>query len=324
MLAGALPFVLPLLLSNLRTFGVLTRTGYSYWCAQVYDVPGTSFRFDLATLGEGLRYYGLPIGVEPDLWRISGLPFLVLLAAAGQVVIGLVKAWRSDPAKRDYAVFSLATLAAFLCLYLPYTFRFYWFMYPAYACLLPFLAAGLASLWPGPDLGRRSERRRAAVLLLVATLCLVQRWCLPLQSSDPRLRTGLQLRRLRQSMPGDAVFISNRDPLSVYEDVERGTGRVTVPLNRATEYAWTRTTPRPPADRTVEAIVAASKPVYPSVFEEEPHAYPRRYPGRRIFLEMTNSGTYGGPMPPGFDLVPVETRATVALFELTPRATTRK
>jgi hypothetical protein len=61
LLTGAAPFVLPLLRSNLQTFGTFTRTGYSYWCASIYDLPGTSFRFDFSTvraLSSALRCRG--------------------------------------------------------------------------------------------------------------------------------------------------------------------------------------------------------------------------------------------------------------------------
>jgi hypothetical protein len=320
MLVGATPFVLPLLWSNFQTFGNITRTGYSYWCALIYDVPGRSFRFDLATLRDGLRFYAIPVGLELNLGGISALPFLVVVAVAGQVIIGLIRARRGVLLHRYYALFALTTLVTFLCLYLPYTFRFHWFMYPVYACLLPFLACGLGSLWQGFDFGPKAEQRRVVGLFLILLLCLVKRWYLPHGAADPRRQTGQQFSKLRHLLPDDAIFISSRDPLSVHEELVRGTGRVFVPLNRASEYTWTQITPRPPAARTVEAIAAASRPVYPLVFEEEPATFLRRYSGRRVFLETPGPAGYGGALPPGFDLVPIEASATLALYEVEPRA----
>jgi 4-amino-4-deoxy-L-arabinose transferase-like glycosyltransferase len=323
LLAGVAPFALALLWSNLQTFGDWTRTGYSYWCAAIYDLPGQSFRYDLATLREGLRYFAIPMPLEPDVWRISGLPFLLLVAAAGLIIVGLARAWRGSPspAARDFAVFTLTTLVVLLGLYLPYTFRFYWFAYPAYVCLLPFLAEGLRSFWLGLDTGPYADRRRALGLMIVLLLCVVQRAYFPPSAADPRLAVGRQLRKLRQVLPVDAVLITNRDPLSAGEELERGRGarRVVIPLDRGTEYAWTATTPRPPRARTAEAIAAASKPVFPRVFEDDPAAFLHQYAGRRIFLETTRSGTYGGPLPPEFALVPIETGAIVALYEIKPR-----
>jgi hypothetical protein len=319
MFAGAVPFVVPLFWSNLQTFGAWTRTGYSYWCATIFDLPGRSFRYDLATLGEGLRYFAIPLTLEPDVWRISGLPLLVLVAAAGQIVVGLVRAGRGRPEERAFALFALTTAAVFLCLHLPYTFRFYWFAYPMCVCLLPFLAGGLRSLWLGFDSGPRAGVWRAVGLLAVLLLCMVERAALPLDASDPRLTTGRQLRTLRRMLPPDAVFIANRDPLSVHEELVRGSRRIFIPLDRMTEYTWTQTTPRPPQARTPQAIAAASKPVYPQVFEDDPGAFLRRYPGRRVFLETIRSGTYTGTLPPEFTLVPIKTGNMVALFEITPR-----
>jgi hypothetical protein len=319
LLAGAVPFVLPLLESNLHTFGKFTRTGYSYWCASIYDLPGKSFRFDFSTIRDGFLYYAIPLELEPDFYRISALPLLVLSAGAVQIVVGLIRGWRGNPAQRQFAIFAFTTLFLTLCLYLPYTFRFYWFAYPAYACMIPFLAGGLGCLWLGIDSGPRADRLRVAGLFLILLLCVVQRWYSPLKLVDPRLRTGQQLRKLTQLLPRDAVFFSNRDPLSVHEDVERGTDRIFVPLNRATEYTWTQITPRPPVARTAEAIAAASKPVFLQVFEDDPVAFLQRYPGRRIFLETVTSGTYSGALPPDFELVQLETGATVVLYEVVPR-----
>jgi hypothetical protein len=168
MLVGAVPFVLPLLWCNLQTFGTFTRTGYSYWCASIYDVPGRSFRFGLATLRKGVRLYYLPFGLELDPFGISGLPFLALVAVSGQIIIGFVRAWRGALPLRHYALFALTTLAAFQLLYLPYTFRYYWFAYPAYVCLIPFLAGGLGCLWPGPDSGQKADTWRVVGLIRMA------------------------------------------------------------------------------------------------------------------------------------------------------------
>jgi 4-amino-4-deoxy-L-arabinose transferase-like glycosyltransferase len=317
--AGAAPFVGPLLWSNYSTFGTLTRTGYSYWCALIYDLPGRSFRFDVATLREGLRFYGIPIVLEPDLGRVCSLQLLGLVACAGQIVLGLVRAFRGTPAQKDYALFALATVATILGLYLPYTFRFYWFAHPAYACLLPFVASGLSALWLGLDNQPRAGRFRVAGLLVILVFSLGQRSYLPLKDYNYRERWGRQVRKLKAVIPRDAVFISNRDPLTVYEELGRGTRRVCMPLNRASEYAWTQTTPRPPTARTPEAIAAASKPVFPVVFEEDPATFLHQYPGRRIFLETVTAGSYTGTLPAGFNLVPVETGATVVLYEVVPR-----
>jgi hypothetical protein len=316
MLAGAAPFFAALFWSNLRTFGSFTRNGYSYWCASIFDVPGQAFRFDLATLREGLGYYAIPIALETDVWKINGLPLLVLVAGAGQVLVGLVQAWRASSAARDYATFTLTTVAVFLGLYLPYTFRYYWFAHPVYACLLPFLAGGLRSLWLGLDSGPRADRQRSVGLLVVLLVCLAQRAYSPPEASNPRLWNTEQLRKLRYVLPADAVFITNRDPLSCGEELERGSQRVVIPLDRSTEYAWTVTTPRPPRAPTAEAIAAVSGPVFPRVFEDDPAAFLRQYPGRRTFLETTTSGTYGGALPPEFELVPIDTGAVMALYEI--------
>jgi hypothetical protein len=122
-------------------------------------------------------------------------------------------------------------------------------------------------------------------------------------------------------LPADAVLITSRDPLSAVEELgrDRGTRRVVIPLDRSTEYAWTATTPRPPRARTAEAIAAVSKPVFPRVFEDDPAAFLHQYAGRRIFLETTRSGTYGGALPPEFALVPIDTGAVVALSEIRAR-----
>jgi hypothetical protein len=137
--------------------------------------------------------------------------------------------------------------------------------------------------------------------------------------SDPRLATGQQLRKLRHVLPGDAVLITSRDPLSAGEELKRGGRRVVFPLDRATEYTWTATTPRPPRARTPEAIAAVSQPVFPRVFEDDPAAFLGQYQGRRTFVETTRSGSYGGPLPPEFALVPIDTGATVALSEIRRR-----
>jgi hypothetical protein len=316
MFAGAAPFLLPLFWSNLQTFGSWTRTGYSYWCGQIYDVPGKCFRYDFATLQEGLRYFSIPLALEPDVWRISALPLLVLVAGGGQILLGLIRAWRGASAEREFLIFTLATLVVSLGLYLPYTFRFYWFAYPAYVCLLPFLAGGLKSLWLGLDSGPWAGGRRVAGLLLVLLLCVAERAYFPLKPADPRFATGRQLRKLKQLLPEDAVFISNRDPLSVHEELERGSRRVCIPLHRGTEYAWTETTPRPPAAHTSAAITAASKPVFQRVFVEDPGAVLHGYPRRRVFLETTNAPAYTGPVPPEFSLVPVNTGGVVVLSEI--------
>src|SRR5262249_26470443 len=158
----------------------------------------------------------------------------------------------------------------------------------------------LKSLWLGFDSGPWASRYRAIGLMALLLVCAAERSYFPLKPSDPRFATGRQIRKLKQTVPSDAVFFSSRDPLSVREELERGTDRICIPLNRATEYTWTQTTPRPPRARTAAAIASASKPVFPLVFEEEPGATLRRYPGRRIFLEPTSAGTYTGPLPPEF------------------------
>ncbi len=217
-----------------------------------------------------------------------------------------------------------------LCLYLPYTFRFYWFMYPAYACMIPFLAGGLGCLWLGLDSGPRADRLRVAglfhscSLLRLAQVPLVNFWTsgtdpLTRRAAVDRAAAGKPRRLKAQLILAERRFISNRDPLSVHEEVERGTSRIFVPLSRATEYTGTRTMPRPPAARTAEAITAASTPVFPMVFEDDPATFLRRYAGRRIFLETVSSGTYSGALPPDFGLVQLETGATVVLYEVVPR-----
>jgi hypothetical protein len=312
---GAAAFVVPLLWWNQRTFGAPTRTGYSYWCALIYDLPGQSFRFDLATLREGLAFYAVPIVLQPDLGRVCGLQFLVLVVAAGQVLVGLLRAWRSGGARRGYAVFALTTVGASLILYLPYTFRFFWFAHPAYACLLPFLASGLRGLWLAAPGRGEGVARRALALSAVLVLCLVQRWLLPLKPHDVRLWNGEPIARLKRLVPPDALFLSNRDPLTVYEELGRPTGRICVPLDRAAEYTWTQVTPRPPAARTAEAIKAVSQPVYPVVFDEDRAGVIRRFPGRRIFLETINGVDYRGRLGPGMELVSVKAGG-LALYEL--------
>jgi hypothetical protein len=315
-LAGALPLILPLLDSNLRTFGTLTRTGYSYWCAAIYDVPGKAFRYDFATVAKGIRFYAHPLGFDTNPWEICGLPSLLIIAIAGQVLVGLIRALRGAPRHRDQAIFALTTTAAFLALYLPYTFRFYWFMYPVYACLLPFLAGGLKGFWLGSDSGLRGDRLRVAGLGLLLVVCLVKRWYIPPESYDLKDHTGRQVQELKRLLPRDAVFFTSRDPLGVHEELVRGTDRVCVPLNRASEYTWTRILTRPPSARTEEAIAAESKPVFAQVFEEDPSSFLNQHRGRRIFIEKRSPAELTAGLPPGFDLVPITKAVTVSLFEV--------
>ena len=322
MLAGALPFVLPLLWSNLRTFGTFTRNGYSYWCAAIYDVPGKAFRYDLGTLAEGLRFYTFPFEVEKNPWEICGLPSLLVFAVLGQVIIGLYRAFRGEPGQRDHAVFALATFVAFMGLYLPYTYRFYWFMYPAYACLLPFLADGLRGFWLGSDTTPRADRLRLAGLSLILLFCLFKRWYTPLESYDLKFMTDREIHELKTLLPRNAVLFTDRDPLSVQHDLVQGTRRDYVPLNRSGEYAWTRFTPRPPSARTEEAIAAESKPAFSQVFEEDPTQFLRRYFGRRIFIETKTPTGAVVPLPPGFEIVQVWPTSKVLLYEVKYRPAT--
>jgi hypothetical protein len=311
-----MPFVFPLFWHNLKTFGTFTRTGYSYWCASIYDVPGVIFRFDLATLKEGLGFYYVPFGL--NMFNLSGLSLLALVAVAGYVTIRFLRAWRDAPSLRHYAVFTLATFGAFQLLYLPYTFRFHWFAYPAYVCLVPFLADGLGCLWPGTAFGLKAMRWRAGCLAVILLLCLSKRWCIPLGPDDPRIWAWAEYHRLKRFLPDDAVFISARDALGVHEELVRDTRRVFVPLNRSTPYANLQLTPRPPSAHTTTAVAAASRPVYPFVFDEGPATFLLNHLGRRVILETKEPDAFTPILPPGFQLVPFETRFNLGLYELKP------
>jgi hypothetical protein len=317
--AAAAAFVVPLLRSNLHTFGTLTRTGYSYWYASIYDVPGNTFRFDLDTIQKTIGYYFFPIGQELDPFHISGLPFLVVLSMMALVMVGLVRAFRGEPARRRYALFALTSFATFQALYLPYVFQFHWFMYPAYACLAPFLASELARCEPGMAGGRRAAWRRSAVLLAVFLLCLGYRWYVPWERYDPRSMVGYQYRQLRQTLPEDVVFISQRNPLGFYEELERETHRTFVPLNRRTEYATARISRRPPPERTAAAVEAASEPVFPVVFLEDPDSFLQQYAGRKLIVETADPGSVSKSLPPEYELKPIQTNPAIQLFEIVRR-----
>jgi hypothetical protein len=317
-IAGAAPLVLPLLWHNLKTFGACTRTGYSYWCAVLYDLPRVVFRFDLATLREAVAFYYVPIAPNLGLLEFRGLSLVVLGVFASLVIISFLRAWRETPASRQYAVFTLSTLVAFHLVYLPYTFRYHWFAYPAYASLMPFLARGLGCLWPGLEVGPRADRRRAVCLIVLLFLCLIGRRYIPAASEEPREWAWAQYYRLHRQLPDDAVFISDRDPLSVHEELVRVARRDFVPRDRKTHYANLQITPRPPLARTASAVAAASRPVYPAVFEEEPAQFLHRYAGRRVILETREPDTVRRLLPPGFHLVPFESRWNLSLYELKP------
>ena len=223
-LPNAMIFALPILffasfqmLYNFRVFGSPFRSGYQFWCPVPYDYLHLTF---------GISHLRSNAGA---FWQ-SGL--FTLLAV---VTVMFLLLRRSAPisdvhsvARQDCLRFAVLTAA-------PLTFFHLLYFYPETRFFLP--ATGLFAAVAGAMLGTLLQRAsdRSAVIVAAAALVLVSFLAFLRTTPDPTRRHAVDL--FNNTLPGNALLISNIDPVYLDFFLNRNGDRIVLPLSRHVEYA---------------------------------------------------------------------------------------
>jgi hypothetical protein len=198
------------------TFGSWHRTGYHYWCPDLYDVPGQTW---------GVRF--VPINLER--LRAASRAGALLLSAVGASILRASGHDRIRPALAYVALAALPGTLVHLVYFYPEA-RFHIFLLAAAAVIG---GAGLGSI-----VGRALGGHLWPIPILVALTAVVP----PVTPLPPPARR-LVAETLARETPADAVIVTGLDPVFLEPTVVRGTKRTVVPASRSVEYASKRVAP---------------------------------------------------------------------------------
>ena len=195
---------------NAATFGDWRRSGYHYWCPNLFDVPGMAL---------GLRF--VPRNLETFLPapRIAVLVF----GAAGAIAL-FVRHRENARRAMSYLVFAA----------LPGTLLHLVYFYPGVRFHIFLLA--LASILGGAGLGSLAAMAARGKLWPIPVLLALAAFVPPRDPLAPPYRRSVADALARET-PSDAVIVTGLDSVFLEPYVLRGSSRTIVPASRSVEYA---------------------------------------------------------------------------------------
>jgi hypothetical protein len=277
LLAGTTFFFTASAVYNQLTFGDWKRTGYHYWCAVPYDY--FSLTFSPNYLSEGVRPFLTPGGLVV---LASGLVGMVLL--------------RKDPphAAPPLMLFTLLGVLPITIMHLFYFFRA--------GLRFHLLLVALLVILGGGALGRMLEKRmpklvRFEVVALVLIVILVGG--IPRVLETPPLGRRAFATALDETLPRNAVLISDLNGVFMEPHFLRGTHREILPLTREAEYAskiivYRRVPdlePRPasPFEHRHPALLTWGKEAMPYTASDLDQVAQKMAEGKPVFLDIVSA-----------------------------------